>query len=203
MEPQAVSKEDVVRCMERMKLMSANTAQRDAVRPTKEVIPELVNAKVKAAKEVEADVETAKVKQLTSAFDIKTKKAAAAAASSELDRGKAGVTKVEIMEARKAELKAEVRREAVNLSLSKGTVKVRWDTDAIKTILGSREWECAISFANYWEDYESASAQLEMLELAIKHDIHCNMLPGSLSECNGLGERHGLCPTMVPCKPHG
>ena len=82
----------------------------------------MVNVKVKAAKEVEADVETAKVEQLTSAFDVKTKKAAAAAALSELDRGKAGATKVEIMEARKAELKAEVRREAVNLSLSKGTV---------------------------------------------------------------------------------
>ena len=61
---------------------------------------------------------------------------------------------MEIVEVRKAEMKSEVRRQAVNLSLSKGTVKVRWNTDAIKTILGSREWDCAITFANYWEDYE-------------------------------------------------
>ena len=86
MEPQAVSEEDVLRCMEHMKLMPANTSQYDAVRPTKEVIPRSVNAKVKAAKEVEVDVETAKVKQHMCAVDVKANKAAVAAATSEFDK---------------------------------------------------------------------------------------------------------------------
>ena len=103
-----------------MKLMSANTSQYDAVRPTKEVIPRSVNAKPKAAKEVEVDVETVKVKQHMSAVDVKANKAAVAAASSELDKRKAEVTKVKIMETRKDELKAVV--ETANLPLGKGTV---------------------------------------------------------------------------------
>ena len=55
------------------------------MRPTKEVIPKSVNPKAKEAKEVEAveaDVDTMTVKQNMSAFDVKTKKAAVAEASS-------------------------------------------------------------------------------------------------------------------------
>ena len=86
------------------------------------MIPRSVNAKARAAKEVEVDVGIAKVKQHMCAFDVKANKAAVEAASFELDKRKAEVTEVEVMETRKDEVKAVVK--TANLPLSKGTVKV-------------------------------------------------------------------------------